>query len=53
MREIHYREVVEITEEERIKKEETDRKNRRYLEIKPEKISLDESINFWDNLFGK
>ena len=55
MREIHHREVI-ISEEQRKMLEENERKNRRYLDIKPEGIdgkiiTKEECMTFWDTMF--
>ena len=55
MREIHHREVI-ISEEQRKLLEENERKNRRYLDIKPEGIdgkiiTKEECMTFWDTVF--
>jgi len=54
MREIHFREVVEITEAQRIENEKNDRLNRNYLEIKPEgkAMTTAENKEFWNQIFN-
>ena len=46
------REIECITEEEKKKLEEEDRKNRKYLEIKPEtNMTIENAKTFWNTLF--
>ena len=46
------REIEYITEEEKKKLEEEDRKNRKYLEIKPEtNMTVENAKTFWNTLF--
>lgn len=46
------REIEYITEEEKKKLEEEDRKNRKYLEIKPEtNMTIENAKTFWNTLF--
>jgi len=49
-----FREIREISKEERLKREEEERKNRAYLQIKPEKImTMKEMEDFWTMEFNR
>lgn len=51
---MRFREIHEINEVERKRREEEERKNREFLKIKPETdITVDEAQAFWNDLFNQ